>query len=78
MESDTDTDEFNEFNELIASCERICEHVDNNITSLHNISEKIMVMHNGVLTDFGEVLEEFHAEAMKTSSSFSKMLLGIR
>jgi hypothetical protein len=79
---------FSEINELVEKCHTLHSHIHNSGETLQNIqslvlkSKNITISYDDVITDFDEVLEELHEDAMRKieetgESDFCKNLLDI-
>ena len=70
--SDSDEfDEFDEFDELINRCQNIEKHITESLQSLHTI-------HNltNVKTDFDEILNKLHSDALYNIKTTGKNTFG--
>ena len=62
--SDSEFDEFGEFDELIDNCQKIEEHVNKSLDILYNMNDKI-----------NEILNRLHADAMGGKNTFFDSIL---
>ena len=79
-------DNFDEFDTLMESCKKLDN--DEIIESIHKVKQyfdkqSINVMHNGILKDFNELLDEFHTQSLEDirktgKSNFGERLMSIK
>jgi len=78
--------DFNEFDTLMESCRKLDN--DEIIESIYKVKQyfdkqSINVMHNGILKDFNELLDEFHTQSLEDirttgKSNFGERLMSIK
>jgi hypothetical protein len=73
-----------EIGQLIDQCHQLHEHIHNSFETLNNIkhlvgtSNNITVTYNGSTSDFDEVLESLHTEALENIKAGNKSNFGQR
>ena len=68
----SDSDEFDEFDELIDNCQKIEDHANESLDILHSINEQ---MNDKMNDKMNEILNKLHADAISGKNTFFDSIL---